>query len=433
MALPSQAMHADDTVRDLLAFLDAAPTPYHAVAETARRLEAMGYTRFDESESWSLGTGTKGYVVRHEGSIVAFSMGQGEPADTGMRMIGAHTDSPTLHLKPHMTREAHGARQLLIEPYGGLLHYTWFDRDLGVAGRIRLADGRMVLVDIARPLLRVPSLAIHLNREVYESGFKPNAQQHMHPLLSVEDGPSWEEVLDEALSPHGATHAEVLAHDLVLYDVTGAALGGAGDAFVLSGRLDNLASCHAAIRALQSAAENPLPQRVTQVVALWDHEEVGSRSASGAAGAFLKDVITRIAGTGEGMRRALSRSLMVSSDMAHGVHPNYPERHDGDHMPRLGRGPVIKWNVNQSYASDAESGAQFVEACRDAGITPQNYNHRNDMRCGSTIGPWAAAGLGIRTVDVGNPMLSMHSCREMCAASDHEPMIRALAAHLGRA
>lgn len=423
-------MQSDDSVRDLLAFLDAAPTPYHAVAETARRLDAAGYQRFREEDAWTLAPGDRGYVIRHEGSIVAFALGTEPPAEAGMRLIGAHTDSPNLHVTPAATRTAQGVRQLLVEPYGGLLEHTWFDRDCGLAGRVRLADGRVVLVDLPGPVLRVPSLAIHLAREIRETGFKPNFQQHLHPLFALAEGPSWEDCLDRALAPHGATNAEAVTHDLMLYDAAGATLGGLDEAFVFSGRLDNLASCHAGLCALLASEA---AQATTRVLALWDHEEVGSGSASGASGAFLRDVVMRIAGGGDAARRAIARSLLVSADMAHGVHPNYPDRHDGAHMPLLGDGPTVKWNANQRYASDAETGGQFVEACRTAGFEPQHYNHRNDIPCGSTIGPLASANLGLRTVDVGNPMLSMHSCREMCAASDHEPMIRAMTAHLERA
>ncbi|MDA1196084.1 MAG: M18 family aminopeptidase [Planctomycetota bacterium] len=423
-------MHdAEATVRDLLAFLNAAPTPYHAAAEAARRLEAAGYARVLEEDAWSLTPGMRAYALRHEGSLIAFHVGTQPLAEAGMRLVGAHTDSPTLRLKPHARRDAQGLRQLLVEPYGGLLLYTWFDRDCGLAGRLRLTDGRTVLVDVARALLRVASLAIHLNREIHEEGFRPNAQQHMQPLLGLVGGPTWEDVLDEALQGQSATHADVLAHDLMLYDVHGASLGGVANDFVYSGRLDNLASCHAGLSALLRA--DAKPSAATRVLALWDHEEVGSRSASGASGAFLRDVVTRLAGEGEAAQRAIARSLLVSVDMAHAVHPNYPERHDGEHMPRLGHGPVVKWNVNQSYASDAGSAGGFLDACRSVGVTPQTYSHRNDARCGTTIGPLAAADLGVRTVDVGSPMFSMHSCREMCAAADHDPMVRVLAAHFG--
>ncbi len=424
-----------DAVEDLLAYIDASPTPYHCVSETARRLEAAGWVRLDEGEAWNAAPGLRGYVVRAEGSIVAFQLGSGSLAEGGLRIVGAHTDSPNLRVKPLAQRDGHGVRQLTVEPYGGLLHYTWFDRDCSLAGRIQLGGDtpRTVLVDLERPMARISSLAIHLNRELAETGFKPNAQQHMHPLYALEGGPSLDDVLDEALTDHGATHADVLAHDLMLYDVQEAALSGADEAFVHASRLDNQASCHAALTALlRSAATDDTPAGC-RMIAFWDHEEVGSSSVSGARGALLRDVVSRLAGGGEDLRRAIANSLLISADMAHGVHANYPERHDAQHMPLLGHGPVVKWNVNQSYTSDAVTGGAFVDLCSKAGVTPQHYSHRNDLRCGSTIGPLASSQLGIRTVDVGNPMLSMHSCREMCAAADHEPMIRVLATHFDQA
>jgi len=425
-----------DAVQDLLAYIDASPTPYHAVAETARRLEEAGWPRLEETEAWQVAPGARGYVVRAEGSIIAFELGTGAPAEHGLAMVGAHTDSPNLRVKPLGVRQAAGTRQLTIEPYGGLLQYTWFDRDCSLAGRIRVRgpDGepRTVLVDLERPLLRVPSLAIHLNREIHEVGFKPNAQKHLMPLLALGDGPTFDDVLDEALADERATSGDVLAHDLMLYDVQGATLSGADEAFVHASRLDNLASCHAALTALlRAASAQAVP--AGRLIAFWDHEEVGSQSVAGARSAFLRDVLSRLAGGGEALRRTTARSMLVSADMAHGVHPNYAELHDGEHMPLLGKGPVIKWNVNQSYTSDAVTGGHFVEHCRRVGVKPQFYSHRNDLRCGTTIGPLAAAHLGVRTVDVGNPMLSMHSCREMCAADDHEPMIRVLASHLAGA
>ncbi len=425
-------------VQDLLAFLDASPTPYHAAAETARRLEEAGWTRLQEADAWDPAPGLRGYVIRAEGSIVAFHLGERPPAETGLRIVGAHTDSPNLRVTPLAERDSQGVRQLTIEPYGGLLPYTWFDRDCSLAGRLRLggAAPRTVLVDWKRPLLRVASLAIHLNPELRETGFKPNAQQHMHPLLGLAGdhaAGSFDGLLAEALEAHEAGPADVLGHDLMLYDVQPAALSGADGAFLHAGRLDNLASCHAAMTAFLAAGEADSAPETGRVIAFWDHEEVGSQSASGARGALLRDVLSRLSGGGEALRRTAARSLLVSADMAHGVHPNYPERHDGQHMPLLGHGPVVKWNVNQSYTSDAVTGGAFVALCRAAGVTPQYYSHRNDMRCGSTIGPLASSRLGIRTVDVGNPMLSMHSCREMAAAADHDPMIRVLTEHFRQA
>ena len=212
----------------------------------------------------------------------------------------------------------------------------------------------------------------------------------------------------------------------MLYDTQPAALSGADESFVHAARLDNLGSCHAGLTALLAGGEGAAP--FTRVLALWDHEEVGSRSVQGAAGPFLRDVITRLAGGPESLRRALANSTLISADMAHAVHPNYAGRHDAEHRPQLGGGPVIKWNANQSYSSDADTGGLFASLCERVGVTPQHYSHRNDMRCGSTIGPITAAVVGMRSVDVGNPMLSMHSCREMCAAADVPLMIQVMSA-----
>jgi len=413
----------NDAARDLLAYIDASPTPYHAVRESARRLDAAGYSELFEDAAWDVQPGALHYVVRSEGSLIAFQAGTEPPAEGGFRIVGAHTDSPNLRLKPLPERTAHGTAQLVIEPYGGVLLYTWFDRDCSLAGRVRVrdADGseRVALVDLKRPVLVVPSLAIHLQGEIREQGFKPNAQEHLHPLVGLEGEFTLLALLGDALGGP----AEILGHDLMLYDVQPSCLSGASEEFVRAPRLDNLASCHAGLSALTSTGGAGEAGRATRMIALWDHEEVGSSSAEGAAGPFLRDVLSRLAGGGEGLRRAIARSLLVSADMAHAVHPNYAMHHDPEHRPLLGRGPVVKWNANESYTSDAVTGGLFASWCRAAGVQPQHFSSRNDFRCGSTIGPITAAGLGIRSVDVGNPMLSMHSCREMCAAADVPGMI----------
>jgi aspartyl aminopeptidase len=363
--------------------------------------------------------------VRSEGSIIAFEVGTDDVTEAGFRMVGAHTDSPNLRLKPLAERHAPGADQFVVEPYGGVLVYTWFDRDCGLAGRVRVrdADGseRTVLVDVRRSLLRVPSLAIHLQPEVREQGFKPNAQEHLHPLIGIDGATRLFDVLEDQL---GGAEA-ILGHDLMLYDLQPSTLSGVADDFVHAPRLDNLGSCHAALAALLEA-DGPTP--FSRIAALWDHEEVGSRSAEGAGGPFLADVLLRLSGHPEAMRRAIANSLLVSADMAHAVHPNYATRHDPEHRPLLGGGPVIKWNANESYTSDAVTGGFFATCCARAGVSPQHFSSRNDMRCGSTIGPISASGLGVRSVDVGNPMLSMHSVREMCATADVPQMIGALRA-----
>jgi aspartyl aminopeptidase len=417
---------------DLLSFLDASKTPYHAVRELGRRLIEAGFRQFYEPDAWQAEPGTRGFVVRAGGSVVAFEVGTKPPTEAGFILIGAHTDSPNLRLKPQPDLTNVGYRQLSVEVYGGVLLSTWLDRDLSVAGRVVFADGTSELVDLERPVCRIPNVAIHLNREVNSVGLVLNAQTHLVPVLGLESEPGgFEALLSEALqrtASSGALPSDVLGFDLCLYDTQRAAFAGAEREFLLSSRLDNLASCHAALAALLAAAPD---LDATRVVALYDHEEVGSQSASGARSQFLSDVLERLARSfspkdASALPRAISRSLLVSADMAHAVHPNYADKHDKQHRPLLGKGPVIKVNVNQSYASDAPSVAAFSAACRAVDVVPQHFSSRNDSPCGSTIGPISAARLGLRTVDVGSPMLSMHSCREMAAVSDVAPMIRVL-------
>lgn len=428
-------------VLDLVAFLDASPTPYHAVVEATRRLEAAGWRALREEDAWELAEGDRCYVVRGGGSLVAFEMGTAEPADAGVRVIGAHTDSPNLRLKPRSDTKAHGYRQLAVEPYGGVLTHTWLDRDLALAGRVSLADGetpRTVLVDLRRPIARIPSLAIHLHREVRSDGLKINDQTHLPPVTGLEGGRELAALLIEELEAAGEEGVEpddILAFDLMFHDLQGAAVGGAAGEFLFSGRLDNLASSHAALRALVDAGEKEGAAPFTRMVALHDHEEVGSRSAHGAGGPFLLDVIDRLAvltsgGDPEARARTVARSMLVSADMAHAVHPSHADRHEPGHRPLIGGGPVLKVNANQSYATDAETAALFASVCRRADVPLQHFVTRSDLACGSTIGPISAARAGLRAVDVGNPMLSMHSCREMAGTADVEPMIRALTAFL---
>ena len=427
-----------DAALDLLAFIDASPTPYHAIAEATRRLAAGGFQECGESELWTLSPGDRRMVVRNGGSLLAFQVGSESPVEGGFRIVGAHSDSPNLRAKPRADVTAHGYRQLAIEPYGGVLLHTWLDRDLSLAGRVNLREGdatRTVLLDFARPLVRIPSLAIHLNREIRETGLKLNAETQVIPVLGLEGAPSLAALVATELRGRKLADVgpeDVLAHDLMLYDVQPSAALGADGAFLVAPRLDNLASCHAAVSALLGASGSDLG-RATRALVLYDHEEVGSQSAQGAAGTFLVESLERIVagfkgGEPQGFPRARARSLVISADMAHGVHPNFPEKHDPGHRPVLGRGPVIKTNVNQSYASDATTAGRFAALCAQVGVTPQQFTPRNDGPCGSTIGPITAARTGIPTVDVGNPMLSMHSCREMAGAADVEPMIRVLQA-----
>jgi aspartyl aminopeptidase len=422
-----------DQSLDLMRFLDASPTPYHAVAEVVRRLRAAGYTELDERDEWRFSPGERRYVVRGGGTVAAFQLGAAPPAQGGFRILGAHTDSPNFHVKPRSDARGYGHRQLAVEVYGSPLLHTWLDRDLSLAGRVSLIDGSTHLIRFDRPICRISSLAIHLSPTLATDGLRLNPQQHLFPTVSLgEDADGGVEALVAAelgAKGTGTISADaVAAFDLMLYDVQGAARTGASGELVASARLDNLTSCHAVLTALLASASSG---DATRAVVLYDHEEVGSQSAIGAGSAFFRGLLTRVAAASPGAgsdaaERAFARSLVVSADMAHAIHPNHADKHDAQNAPRLGAGPVLKVNSSQSYATDAPGAALFERACREAGFSAQRFSARNDIRCGSTIGPITAARLGVRTIDVGNPMLSMHSCREVAAAADVPKMIAAL-------
>jgi aspartyl aminopeptidase len=428
-------------VADLLRFIDSAPTPYHAVGEAVARLGAAGFRALRAEEVWDLSPGDARFIVRGGSSLLAFLVGRTAPASAGFRWIGAHTDSPNLRLKPRPDVVAQGYRQLAVEPYGGVLLHTWLDRDLSLAGRVTTAtpDGpRSWLLAFERPLLRIPSLAIHLQRELSQEGLKLNPQQHLVPVTGLEDGPELAELVASELRARGEKGVQardLLGFDLMAHDVQPACVVGARGELISAPRLDNLASCHAAVSALVRSAARPEAPDATRGIVLYDHEEVGSRSVQGAGGPFLAEGLERIVaafkgGEPQGLARALSHSRLVSADMAHAVHPNYADRHEPGHKPLLGKGPVIKVNANQSYATDGETAAEFAALCRARSIEPQHFVTRSDLACGSTLGPITAARVGIRSVDVGNPMLAMHSCRELASTADVAPMIDVLAAFL---
>jgi aspartyl aminopeptidase len=415
-----------DAARKLCAFIDAAPTPFHAVRQLTGRLDAAGFEALDERARWSLPPGSTGYVVRDGGSLVAFRLGIDPPAVAGMRLVGAHTDSPTFRVRPNPTVSRAGYAQIGVEVYGGPLHHTWLDRDLTLAGRVITADGGSHLVHLPGAPLRIPSLAIHLNRGLYEQGLQLNMQQHLVPVLAAAAGDG-----DLTALLADVVDGDPVTWDLVLADTQPSTLGGLHEQFVLAPRQDNLVSCHAAIEALLAAP----PAGVTQVVVCNDHEEVGSRSAEGAAGPFLEDVIRRlVAATGDvdpqSVPRTMAGSLLVSADAAHAVHPNYADKHDPGHQVRLGGGPVVKIHASQAYASDAGTAARFIAACRRADVPVQQFTNRADQQSGSTIGPLTATRLGLPTVDVGNPLLSMHSVREQSATVDLPRLVAAMREHL---
>jgi len=420
---------------DLLAYLDASPTPWHAVAESARRLEAAGFSRLDERAAWTLAPGDRRYVVRAGSSIAAIRMGAKPPAEAGFRLVGAHTDSPNLRLKPRPASARDVNLCLDVEVYGSPILATWTDRDLGLAGRVavrtkRGLEERLVRLDGAP--LRIPNVAIHLNRAVNDDGLKLDKHRHLAPVLARLDGLAPPEGVVTSFIAAGAGCApkEVAGFDLALFDLARAAYAGLHGEFITSARLDNLASCHAALSGLLAADVSD----ATAVALLFDHEEVGSESAEGASGSFARDLLARLAlafPAPGGLERAVASSLLVSADMAHAVHPNQPEKHDGVHAPRINAGPAVKTNANRRYATDGATGGWFREVCRAAGAPSQEFVSRGDQPCGSTIGPLVASALGVRTVDVGNPMWSMHSIRETAGRDDVDALRRVLARCFG--
>jgi len=416
--------------RGLLSFLDAAPTPFHAVAQARALLVAAGFGELDEGSAWRLAPGSRHFVVRNDSSLIAFRLGARNLVETGLRMVGAHTDSPCLKLKPNAVVEGSGYIRCGVEVYGGALLNPWFDRDLSLAGRVTLADARgrlhNRLIDLRAPVAVIPSLAIHLDREANDKR-SINKQTMLPPVLGLSGAKPFDlaELLGSALRAQdpALARAEILAFELSFYDTQRAALVGLDDGFIAAARLDNLLSCYTGLRALIDTRA-----RGAQLLVLNDHEEVGSGSAAGARGNFLRSVLGRLAGDDETRARTMARSLLVSTDNAHGVHPNFADRHDARHGPLLNAGPVLKVNANQSYASTSESAAVVQAAARAARVPLQSFVTRTDLACGSTIGPLTAAVLGVRTADVGVPTFAMHSIRELAGSADAWALYRVLGA-----
>jgi aspartyl aminopeptidase len=407
---------------DLIAYLDASPSPWHAVASTMSRLG--GFTELDESVEWA-DVPARGFVVR-DGAIIAWSIPGGSTESTGFRIGGAHTDSPGLRVKPRPDTDAVGWKQLAVEVYGGILNNTWLDRDLGIAGRVVASDGSVSIVDVAEPIARVPQLAVHLDRGVNETGLILDPQRHLAPVWGV--GVAQPGEFARWIGERAGLDDAPAWWELCLYDLQGAAVIGADRSLLTSARLDNQLSCWAATVALATAR----PEQHIALIVLNDHEEVGSASTTGAQGPFLETVIERLVlargGTRDDLHRALRASACVSADNAHAVHPNYVERHEPSHLPIVNAGPAVKVNSNQRYATSASTAARFQAACERAGVPWQVFVSRNNMPCGSTIGPVTATRLGIDTVDVGVPQLSMHSARELCGADDPLHLAAALGA-----
>ena len=420
----------------LIDFIDASPSPWHAVASAEARLLAEGYTRLEEDGRWQLTAGGRYYVVRGGASMIAFVLGSRPIAETGFRIVGAHTDSPGLRLKPKPAQAGDGIARLGVEVYGGPILATFTDRDLSLAGRIVLrtaAGTKTQLIRFERPLLRLPNLAIHMNRDVNEQGLKINKQTELPLILGQLADPDDADAQLRGLLADAAQAdaADLLSFEMAVYDLQKGCLWGANEEFIADSQLDNLASCHAGLAALIATGQPD----ATCIVALFDHEEVGSQSATGAGGSFVADVLSRIAFHAEldeeDRRRATARSFFISADMAHAYHPNFPAAYEPNHKVLVNGGPVIKTNVNQRYTTGAETAARFIRFCETAEVPYQQYAHRGDLGCGSTIGPMVAAQLGVASVDVGSPMWAMHSARESAGAQDHAYMIAALTAAFG--
>lgn len=427
-------MSAQQQVQHLLDFIDASPSPWHVIKSVEAQLASFNFKKLDETLSWSLESGGRYYVVRDESSVIIFVLGQKPLVETGFKMIGAHTDSPGLRIKPNAATGVDGLLRLGVEIYGGPILATFTDRDLSLAGRVNYKDTNnnivSALINFDRPLLRLPNLAIHMNRMVNEEGLKLHKQNELPLILSALAQECLPQTyFSELLQEQSVCEAErILSWDLAVYDTQKGAFWGAENEFYANSQLDNLASCHAALQGLLD--DTVLENEATLVCAFFDHEEIGSESNKGADGSFLGDVLKRISlvteNNKEDFTRALAKSFMVSADMAHAYQPNFPLAYDPDHKVFVNKGPVIKVNANQRYSTESVSQAMFVDWCEQAGVPYQKYSHRSDLACGSTIGPITSARLGIRSVDVGNPVWAMHSIRESAGVLDHGYMIKVM-------
>jgi aspartyl aminopeptidase len=428
-------MQPEQFNRRLCDFLTEATTPFHAVRAMARQLDEAGFAALPEGEAWDLVPGARYYHVRNGSSLVAFVIGTRVPPEAGVRMIGAHTDSPCLKVKPVPEKFSQGYFQLGVEVYGGALLNPWYDRDLSLAGRVTLQtrDGglRNVLVDFRDPVAVIPSLAIHLDREA-NSQRSINAQTDIPPILALQQGDAKPQLRDLLKSRVQAEYPDldieqVLDFELSLYDTQPPAVVGLNGEFLASARLDNLLSCFAGLQALLAS-----DGAVSALLVCNDHEEVGSLSAAGAQGPFLRSVLRRMVSDEQAYSRLVDHSLMISADNAHGIHPNYASRHDDNHGPKLNGGPVIKINANQRYASTSETAALFRQLAAQESVPVQSFVVRTDMACGSTIGPITASEVGVRTLDVGVPTFAMHSVRELAGSEDACNLWRVLARFVNR-
>ena len=416
-------MNKQDFNEGLLGFLDASPTPFHATKNMAGMFENAGFIKLDEVNKWDLQKNKKYYLTRNGSSIIAFTY-------TGAKnylLVGAHTDSPNLRLKPNPLIKEHGVVKFGVEPYGGILLGPWFDRDLSLAGRVSYLSAQNIikeaLIDVKKPLAIIPSLAIHLDREANNTK-SINAQTDISPIVMCGEEFDFELFLKNEIEKNcDEDVVELYANELSLYDTQKASFVGLNEDFIASARVDNLLSCYVGMLAICSVDEN-----TPMLFIASDHEEVGSASTSGAGGSFLENTLRRMFRDYEEYVQMTRSSLLISADNAHAVHPNFAAKHDKEHAPKINAGVVIKVNANQRYASNAQTISRFMNVASSLGEKTQNYVTRSDMGCGSTIGPITATRLGIETLDVGLPTFAMHSIRELCGSSDAHALYKILLA-----
>lgn len=418
----------------LIDFVNASPTPFHATQSLAQALIKQGFQLLDERQPWQL-QAQQGYLVkRNESSLIAFYLA-GNPADASWRMVGAHTDSPCLKVKPNPSLSQKGYWQLGVEIYGGMLLAPWFDRDLSLAGRVTYLNENQqrlsALIDFKRAIASIPNLAIHLHRSA-NKGWEINPQKELVPILGQlinQQAPDFHALLSAQMTQQlSITPARILDFELCFYDTQSAASIGLNQEFIASARLDNLLSCFAGLQALLNA-----DKQQNCLLVCTDHEEVGSASACGADGPFLEQVMRRIHQSEQSFVQSMQQSLLISADNAHGVHPNYADKHEQNHGPLLNQGPVIKINANQRYATTSETSGFFRQLCDSHNIPYQCFVTRSDMACGSTIGPITASKIGVPTIDIGVPTFAMHSIREMAGTQDLSYLVQALTAFYNQA
>ena len=429
-----------ETNQEMMDYIDQSPTAYHAVEQTAKWLETVGFKHYSLAEIRELDAGTKGYYTKNGSAFAAFVIGQ-DPRAGGFRLMGAHTDSPSLKIKPNALVKSEGILKLNTEVYGGPILNTWFDRPLSLAGRVAVRTAHALspmirLVDFHEPVLILPNVAIHMNRLVND-GVKIERQKVLLPIIA-QDSALPAEQTDDSAHEHdfftrllaarlGVAASDILDYDLYTYEPAASSFVGFNEEFISASRLDNLASCHAGIRSLIDAA---VPEQGINLVLMTDHEEVGSGSKQGAHSTLLRDLLELLVLATGGDRSdflaSFDKSFMVSCDLAHAVHPNYSEYSDVNNRPQINGGPVIKGAAGQSYTSDADSTAAFMAICADAGVPCQRFVNRSDLRGGSTIGPISSQMVPVRSVDIGTAIWGMHSIRETAGSKDQHYMVKAL-------